>query len=293
MLISAADSARRDSAASPGRSRHVAFGVGMFALTAALLLNSALGPLGFDVVDYPISDSLQSQLIGLEIVTVFLVAPLSFAGSLLAIRGHRAAGIVAFGPAAYAAYMFFQYVLGPEYPTFNAIVLFDVVVFAAGLFLAIWAWAIVEPRSVPKLPPIPRRRYAAILLGLAAFVVSRYLGPIFGGPIPADFANERSFYWSIVSLDLGIVVPGTVVAAFALFRGTSDGHKALYAVLGWFALVPPSVASMAIVMVVNSDPAGSIGQAIFLGVIALAFDAFAVVAFRPLFRPVHFQAIGP
>ena len=284
MVTSAAKFARDDITSSLDRSSHTAFGLGMLGLTAVLLLNSALGPLGFDVIDYPISDSMRNQLIGLEIVTVFVVAPLGFAAAMLAIRRHHAAGLVAFGPAAYSAYMFIQYVLGPEYPSFNPVVLFDLVIFAASVFLAIRAWTIVEPRDIPAFPPIRRRSYAVLLLVLAAFVVSRYLGAIFGGPIPAEFASERTFFWSIVALDLGLVVPGTVVAAIALFRGTATGHKALFAVLGWFVLVPPSVASMAVVMVANSDPAGSIGQTVVFVVAALAFAGFAVTVFRALLR---------
>jgi hypothetical protein len=284
MLTNAAEISRHDSTSSPNRSRHIAFGVGMLTLTVGLLANSALGPLGFDVIHYPISESLRNQLIGLEIVTVLFVAPLSFGAAILAIRGHHAAGIVAFGPAAYAAYMFIQYVLGPEYPSFNAVVLLDLVIFASSLFLAIWAWTIVEPRSLPELPQARRRRYAVVMLGLAAFVVSRYLDPVFGGPIPAEFASERTFYWSIVLLDLGIVVPGTIVGAVMLFRGATAGHKALYAILGWFVLVPPSVASMAIVMLAKADPAGSIGQTVVFSVAAAGFAGFAVTVFRAFFR---------
>ncbi|WP_244213136.1 hypothetical protein [Rhodococcus ruber] len=254
----------------------------MLLLAVVLVLNSLLGPLGFGLIEYPISTTLQNQLVGLEIVTLALVAPLSIAAAVLALRGHRAAGPVAFGPASYTAYMFAQYVLGPEYAAFNAVVLFDLGLFASGAVLAVGAWMITDARSLPATTPARRRAYGVILLGLAAFVVSRYLGPVLGGAMPAEFAEARTFFWSIVLLDLGLVVPATLASAVALFRGTPSAPKALYAVLGWFVLVPPSVVSMAAVMVARSDPAGSVGQVVVLGVVAVVFLAFAANVFRPL-----------
>jgi hypothetical protein len=50
------------------------FGGALAALAALLLLNTALGPPGAGRIDYPISGSMTNQLLGLELVTVLLVA---------------------------------------------------------------------------------------------------------------------------------------------------------------------------------------------------------------------------
>ncbi|OLT32496.1 hypothetical protein BJF84_10555 [Rhodococcus sp. CUA-806] len=175
-----------------------------------------------------------------------------------------------------------QYVLGPEYATFNAVELFDLGVFALSVVLAIWAWTNTDTASMPDTTPTRQRVYGVVVLALAAFVVPRYLGPIFGGAMPAEFADARTFFWSIVLLDLGLVVPATTVTAVALFRGTQSAQKALYAVLGWFALVPPSVAAMGAVMVARSDPNAAVGQVVVLTVVAVVFMGFAITIFRPL-----------
>ena len=52
-----------------------AYGLLLLILAAALLVNSAIGPLGVGLVDYPITKPLRNQLIGLEVVTVALVVP--------------------------------------------------------------------------------------------------------------------------------------------------------------------------------------------------------------------------
>ena len=73
------------------RSSEPAFAAALLALAGVLVLNSLLGPLGTETIEYPITGTLTNQLIGLEVVTLALVAPLAGAAGLLALRGHRAA----------------------------------------------------------------------------------------------------------------------------------------------------------------------------------------------------------
>jgi hypothetical protein len=76
----------------------------------------------------------------------------------------------------------------------------------------------------------------------------------------------------------------TVAAAVALLRGTEVGHRALYGVFGWFALVPPSVTAMAAVMLARDDPNASEGTLFLLGVATLVFWAVAGSVFAGLRR---------
>jgi len=268
------------------RQAHRSLATLLFALAATLVLNSALGPLFTDVIDYPIAETVRNQLIGLELVSLVLVAPLSVVAAVLARRGHRAAGVLGFAPAAYTAYMFVQYVIGPAYRTYNAAVLFHVAVFALGAACAVLAWTSTDAGRLPALTRSRERWYGALLLALAAFVAGRYLGAVtgVGSPIAAEFADAPAFYWSIVLLDLGVVVPATALSGVALLCGSSAAPTALYAVLGWFALVPPSVAAMGLVMSVNDDPYASTGQTVLLAVVSVLFVAVAAWVYRPLFR---------
>jgi hypothetical protein len=269
--------------------RHRWLGIALLGLAAALTVNSLLGPFVADAIRYPWSASMQSQAVGLEAFSLFVVAPLCVLAGILALRGHAAAPLVAFGPAAYAAYMFLQYVVGPEYPYYPGVLPLHLGVFVLGAGTAVAAWAAVG--RVPQLGRRSERRYAVLLLVLAAFIVSRYLPALFaafrGDPLAAEFRDDVSMYWSILLLDLGIVVPATVATAVALARGAGWGRKALYLIFGWFALVPPSVAAMGIVMVANDDPNASVGQAVVLTVVAVVFAALAIRLYRPLLGGTH------
>jgi hypothetical protein len=180
--------------------------------------------------------------------------------------------------------MFVQYVLGPEYDHYTSTILFHTVVFtlAAGLTLSAWVLASHEP--MPQLTTRRRRLSGALLLSLGAFIVSRYLPVVSDGALPAEFAHARTFFWSIFFLDLGIVVPATVVAGIGLLRSAPAAHTALYALMGWYALVPPSVAAMSAAMVINNDPHAVAGQAVMFGVVAVIVAVLATWVFLPVLR---------
>jgi hypothetical protein len=276
------------SARSTGPAPNRTFAGTLFALATVLITNTVLGPLGSGAIKYPISGSLHHQVIGLEVVTVGLVVPIALVAGVLALRGHRAAALLGFGPASYAGYMFLQYVVGPEYATYTAVAFFHTAIFTLSCGTAVWAWVLGSRQPLPHLTARRRRISSAILILLAAFVLTRYIGAmtgsITGGTLPAEFLNARTFYWSIFLLDLGVVVPATIAAGYGLIRGAHAAHTALYALVTWYALVPPSVAAMSATMVVNGDPNASSGQTFLLVVVSFVFAAFAAWIYLPLMR---------
>jgi hypothetical protein len=267
------------------------FGWSLVSLAAFLVLNSVLGPLLIGLVDYPISESMTNQMLGLEVVTLVLVVPWTGIAGVLALHQDPRAPLLALGPTSYTAYMFVQYVVGPEYGRYSWVVLFHVAITALSGGLALSAWSKAQRGPVPPLSVRSRRRLGLVLTGLAVFVLLRYLSALVGAvnhePIAAEFRDARTFFWSIVLLDLGVVVPMTAAAAIGLLRGTPAGHRALYGVVSWFALVPPSVTAMAAVMLVRDDPHGSVPTLLLLVAATLAFWA---VAFTVLNRLVADRA---
>ena len=53
--------------------------------------------------------------------------------------------------------------------------------------------------------------------------------------------------------------------------------------IGWFSLVPVSVAAMAFAMVMRDDPNASRPATVVFTVAAVTFSAVSVVLYRPLF----------
>jgi hypothetical protein len=247
-----------------------------------------LGPLVLGVVHYPISESVLNQLLGLEIVTLALVVPWSMWAAWLCRRGDPRGPALAIGPAAYTAYMLAQYVVGPEYATYTVVALAHVVLFSISLGVTIWSFALACRAGLPPLLVVSRRRWALVLAALAGVVAVRYLTAVVGSltaaPIPTEFADARAFYWSIVLLDLGVVVPATILGAGAVWHGWAHARIVIAAVLGWFALVPPSVAAMATVMWVRDDLHASGSQTIVLWAITVVSMSAAILGMRQMTR---------
>jgi hypothetical protein len=90
-----------------------------------------------------------------------------------------------------------------------------------------------------------------------------------------------------------LFLPATVLTCIGLIRGTAWACKALYLVIGWFGLVGPAVAAMAIAMYANNDPNASGGNTGFMTALGLAFAALAWTMFRPLLRDRESAAPAP
>lgn len=259
------------------------------ALGAALAVNSLLGPALLDRIDYGLTESLRNQQVGLDIVSLVLVAPLSVFAGALALRGRAAGPVLALAPATYTVYMFAQYIVGPGYQRYTPATLFHLAVFVLAGFVAVAAWNAVDSGRLPAMTPRQREVRSRVLFGLGAFVVLRYLPALVGSfghePLTAEFRAEPAFFWSIFLMDLGIVVPSALAAGVALRTASPTAPRAMYGLVGWFALVPPSVAAMALTMVLNEDPFASTGSMVMFVAAAALFGAFAIRVFRPLVAP--------
>ena len=273
-----------------GAGAQVGMALGLIAIGVGLAIVSLLGPLLTGIIDYHVTETLRNQTIGLDAVSLLVVAPLSVIAALLVLRRHLVGSVLALGVGAYTSYMFVQYILGPEYERLpgNNELLFPLylALFAAGWIVALTAWNTVE---VERLPHCPRRDrlVGRVVLPLLAFVAfSRYIPSLAdwmrSQPEDAGYLAGPTFSWAIAMLDLGIFLPAAIAACVGLVRGAPWAQKALCTVVGWFGLVGPAVAGMAIAMYVNDDPNASAGSAVFMTTLGLAFAALAVVVFKPL-----------
>ena len=270
----------------------------LLVLAGSLVLIAVLGPLGLGAVQYRYSTSMLNQAVGLDAFAVAVVAPLAVAAAALTVRRHPAGPLIASAPAGFAVYMLPQYVIGPEYLVLagngeRAFPLFvGAFVLSGAVLLTAW--------SVARAPTLPDRlwsRRAALLLALSVFVVGgMYVGNGFlqaVGDFPSfvadraastEYDEHPTAYWLVAFLDLAIVVPLTVATAVGLLRRRAWAVRASYAVLGWYAAVPGSVAAMALTMLARNDPAASAGRATVFTVAAVVFAALAGRAFAPLLR---------
>ena len=264
-------------------------GYGLITLGTGLALLSLLGPLGFEVIDYLVSETLRNQTIGLDAVTLMLVAPIAAVTGVLALRRHPAAPVLALGPAAYSVYMLVQYVVGPDYlqrPGNNErFFLIYLALFVLAGLIGLRAWNAIDLKRVPAVPRA--RLLGRVLLPLAGLLVfARYLPLLLDAarakPLGGDYTAGPTFFWTIALLDLGVGLPTLVATAVGLRRGRDWAAKALWTLVGWLGLVGPAVVGMATVMYVNDDPNASISPLAIMSGLAIALVALAIFVFWPL-----------
>jgi hypothetical protein len=267
-------------------------------LASGLAAVAVLGPLMTGAVRYHYSASMLNQAIGLDAFALFVVVPVALVSAVLCRRAHPAGPLLAMAPAGFAAYMLVQYVIGPEYLRVDGnserVFLLFVALFVTAMATLLVAWS---RAAAPQVAQASLRRRGITLLVLAAFVVlGMYLANGFVSAMTdfpkyvaeraavSEYDEHPTAYWIVAFLDLGVVVPTTVATGLGLLRNSAWARKAFYGVVGWFALVPGSVAAMAVVMVLRSDPAGSASKALVFAVVAAACIAAAARVFVPLLR---------
>ncbi len=265
---------------------------GLAMLGAALATNAILGPLGADIIRYHYGVSMINQALGLDAVALLVAAPLAAVAAWLLHRRHQAGAVLAFAPALFGAYMLPQYVIGPDYlglPGNNEdFVLGHVAVFIVAVAVAIAAWRHIDPALLLPRSRASDRRRSWVLLGLAAFIaLGRQLPAVLA--VAADpttnaaYQDNPTAFWLVAFLDLGVVVPAAVATAVALRRGSPWARTGSYAVIGWFALVPASVAAMSLAMWLNDDPLVTTSDTVLFALVAGVLTLAAAWLYRPLF----------
>ena len=285
-----ADVLARKAPDSAARSRRC-LAVGLLVIGFGLVAVALLGPLASGLIDYRVTETLRNQTIGLDAVSLFLVAPLCVLAAIRASRAQVAGPVLALGIGAYTSYMFVQYIVGPDYADLpgNNERLFPLclLLFAAGWIVGLAAWQAIDVERVPMSRRRERLIGRIILPVLAFLAFFRYVPALVdwmsARPEDKGYLAGPSFAWVIAMLDLGIFLPATVAVCVGLVRGRLWARKALFLVVGWFGLVGVAVAAMAITMYVNDDPNASGGNAVFMTALGIVFAALAFWVLRPLF----------
>jgi len=249
--------------------------------TAVLALDIAvialLGPLVTGVIDYRVAPLLAHQLMGADLVSLLVIAPLTLLAAWLFQRRSPNGPLLALGTALAAWYFAAELILGPDrsgragndeafFPLFLSVLLLSVAI-------AIGSWRSL-PSSAVHFQRRTRTLIGWLLLGLVAlFVVGRYLPAwlsIVDGTPSADYVAGPSVWWTVAFQDLALLLPAAVATGIGLLRGARWAGLAGFAVSGCLALIGVAVAAMAWSNRWHGDTGSTLGTAVtmtFIGVL--------------------------
>jgi hypothetical protein len=275
------------------RTRTPLLGAGLLLLGAAVAAVAVLGPLVFGVLRYRISPTSLNQIIGGDAAALTVVAPITVAVAVLAIRGHPAAPVLALAPSIFVVYTYTQLILGNEYldrpgnvERFFPLLL---AVFILATAIALRAWTSIPAARLPATSNRADRTAGILLLVIAAFVVlglhlPNYLDAMPDNPSTVQYLSSPTAFWLVKFMDLGIVVPAAIAVGVGALRHRPWARRPVYALLGAYILIGVSVAGMAIVMAARHDPDASTVTVIGSVLMAALLAGATGYVYRPLFR---------
>jgi hypothetical protein len=225
-------------------------GAGLLMLGAAVAVVAALGPLVLDVLRYRVSPTSLNQVVGGDAAALAVVAPITVAVGVLAIRDHPAAPMLALAPSIFVVYTYTRLILGNEYLRLpgNVERFFPLLllVFILAAVIAVRAWTSIPATRLPPTSAGVDRMAGVLLLVIAVFVVlglhlPNYLDAMSDRPETVQYLSSPSAFGA-------------------------------------------SVAGMAITMVARHDSDASVVTAAGSILMATALAAMTGYVYRPLFR---------
>jgi len=261
---------------------------GGLAATGALL-----GPLVLDLLHYRTSASGLDQIRGTDLTALALVTPLCGWVGKLAWDGHPAAPVLALAPAGYGVYVSTQLLVGSEWGRLpgNVEWFSPLLLGVIGVGIAVVIRATRSLRSQVPLRWSRRleRATGVLMLVVAGFVVlgihlSSLVDALGSAPIGVGVLETPNAFWVVKAMDLGLIVPASLLIGAGLLKGRSWARTPAAAVLGGYALLGWSVAAMGWSMVRGGAVDASVALAVGSTAVAAAVTGYAVTLYRPLFR---------
>ena len=265
-------------------------GGGLIAMGVGLAVTSVLGPLVTGIIRYRVTGLMRTQLEAADAVSLIVVAPVSVALGMAALRGARLTAPLALVPATYTLYMVTEVILGPDYSGIpgNVERFFPLLL---GLLLVagavgVGAWSMTGPSVVPALSPGRARLTGGVLAGTAVLlVIGRYVPALADAmsahPTSLTYRASPTIFWTIALEDLVVVIPTMLVAGIGTWRGSQWAVRARSAIVGWSATVPLAILAMSIAMYAEGESGSSPADIAVLAAFSVTLLVPAVLCYAP------------
>jgi hypothetical protein len=224
--------------------------------------------------------SYAAQAIGQDAATLLVGLPLLFAGLLLARKGSLRGELLLAGGLGYMLYTYASYSFLSAY---NEFFLVYVTLFSLSLFAFILALSGMDTERVTRSVSggMPRQGIAVFLLFIAAFLSLAWLGrivpPLLAGTPPPGLEAYTTLV--IQALDLGIIVPASIITAVLLWKKQPWGYTLTSVLLVKAMMMGVALIAMIIGIALAGVPVSIVESVIFTG-IALSAIAFTTLLFR-------------
>jgi hypothetical protein len=233
----------------------------------------------WDTVSYAV------QAIAQDVVTLVLGIPLLITGIVLSHRGSLRGQLLLIGTLGYLLYTYTSYTFLSAY---NELFLLYVALFSLCLFTFILAMKDLNPELIQSQTKatFPRRGVAIFMLIIAGFLSMAWLGrivpPLLAGTPPIGLEAYTTLV--IQALDLGIIVPVSVITAVLLWKKEPWGYALSAVVLIKGLTMGAALIAMIIGQILAGVAVSPVEIIMFSG-IALAALIFTLILFHSVKEP--------
>lgn len=257
---------------------HDALALLLLLLGIGIATASVLGPLGTGAVAYRTSETTINQVVGGDLAALAVVAPCALVAAALVRRRHPLGPLVGIAPGLWAVYMYLQLMVGQEYlqlpgnnERFFPLLL---ALFVLGEAVTVLAWRASSAVPIGTLGARVERTTGVALLVLATFLVlglhlPTLMDAMRDSPTTVEYLSSPTAFWIVKVMDLGIIVPAAVAIGVGLLRHASWARRPALALLATYTLLGAAVTGMAVVMLANGDPDGTVVNVVAFGLFTL------------------------
>jgi hypothetical protein len=179
---------------------------------------------------------------GSDLVTLALGVPLLLAALAAYRRGSLRGAFLLAGALSWPLYLYATMAVGAAY---NELFLVYVVIFSASLFALVLTLVSIDRADLAaRLEPHgPRRRLAALMLGGGIVTAIVWLVPLIGSVLRGEPPELLDHQTTLVTdaLDLGVITPATLMAAYLLHRHRVEGYLLAFPLLVLMTFLLPMI----------------------------------------------------
>jgi hypothetical protein len=224
--------------------------------------------------------SFAAQGIGQDCATLLVGIPLLIVGIILTRRGSLRGQLLLAGGLGYMLYTYTSYAFLVAY---NEFFLIYVALYSLSLFAFILAVSGMDAEMVSRKvsSKMPRRGIAIFLMLIAAFLGLAWLGrivpPLLAGTPP--FGLEAYTTLGIQALDLGVIVPASIITAVLLWQKRPWGYTLVSVLMVKALMMGAALIAMIIGQILAGVAVSPVETVMFSG-IAVAALVFTIIVFR-------------
>lgn len=232
---------------------------------------------------------------GTDAVTLFLGIPLLVVTALLYRRGSLRGGLLLMGALTWFLYVYASYALGAV--AYNDLFLIYVALFSASLYALVVMFRSIDtqPLAESVSPRLPRRGLAVFLFVSGALTAIIWLiepvSALLTDEPPAGLDTYSTLFTT--ALDIGVIVPATVIAGLLVLRRDPLGYLIAVPLLVLEAMLAPMIGAQTVSQVsagVSFTAGEIVGPIAGFTVLALVAIWFLVAVLRAISNSTRPQA---